>query len=164
MLRRSFLGSLVLLPLSLTGCGFQLRGATQLPPEYSPIYVHSRPGSRIGPALVQALYAAGTELARDRADARSLVRILLERHQERVTAVDSNGKVIGIELGYRVAFDAVTVDGVQLAKRQSLVLTREYVNPDIEVIAKAEEAQLIRRDLIADMADHILRRLRAQLL
>jgi LPS-assembly lipoprotein len=164
MYRRRLLATLAALSMLLTGCGFQLRGATRLPAERSPVYVQAAPGSRIAPVLIQALSAAGTQVTGSPDKARTLVHVLDERNEDRVAAVDSQGKVVGIELVYRVTFDATDAKGAVVAARQPLALSREYVNPNVEVLAKAEEAELIRRDLAREMADRILRRLRAQLL
>ena len=103
------------------------------------------------------------ELTGAREDAGTVIRILQENQDERVTAVDNQGKVVSKELLYLVTFDAVKPDGTQLAKRQTIRLAREHVNPEDDIIGRAEEADLIRRDMAEDMADRILRRLKAQL-
>jgi LPS-assembly lipoprotein len=155
--------SLLIIVLATAGCGFQLRGARALSPDRSPVLVQAGHGSRVSYRLIQALQAAGSTLTSNAAEARTLVRILEEQDEDRVSAVNARGKVIGIELVYRVAFDAITPDGTTLVERQSLTASREYVNPSVEVLGKAEEASLIRSDLARDMADRILRRLQAQL-
>lgn len=95
--------------------------------------------------------------------AKVVVRILDEAHSSRVSAVNSQGKVIGSELHYRVVFDGIRGTGQPLIERQSVEVARDYINPEVEVLGKSEEAELIRRDLERDMADRILRRLRAHL-
>jgi LPS-assembly lipoprotein len=163
MYRHVLFTSLIGILLYLAGCGFQLRGTSALPADRGPVFVQAGFGTRVGPLLTQALQTAGSAMTGNPAGARTLVRILEEQDEERVSAVNARGKVIGIELVYRVAFDAVAADGTVLAERQSLVGTREYVNPSVEVLGKAEEANLIRSDLARDLADRILRRLQAQL-
>ena len=49
------------------------------------------------------------------------------------------------------------------AEQENVEVARDYINPEVEVLGKSEEAELIRRDLERDMADRILRRLRARL-
>lgn len=148
----------------LAGCGFQLRGATEIPSELSPVYVESRGDSQVRHPLHTALRAGGAEVSGLRAQAGTVIRILAEVQDSRVNAVDSQGKVIANELVYLVTFDAVRTDGTQLAKHQTIRVAREHINPDDEVIGRAEEANLIRRDMAVDMADRILRRLKAQLI
>jgi LPS-assembly lipoprotein len=148
----------------LSGCGFQLRGATEIPPELSPIFVQASGGSRVGRALQIALRGGSAEVTTSSQEAATVIRILEESQDERINAVNSQGKVIAKDLLYRVSFDAIQADGGQLAQRQTIKLNREQVYPEGEVIGKAEEAEQIRRDMAEDMADRILRRLKAQLL
>jgi len=149
--------------LLLTGCGFQPRGVTELPPDLSPVFVQAQSGSRIAHALRKMLTVNGADLTGDAAGARSVIRILNEIKDDRVSAVNSEGKAIATELTYRVHFDAVSRSGTTLVAAQTIDLAREYVNPEIEVIGKTEEALLIRRDMEQDMADRILHRLKAGL-
>lgn len=151
------------LALLTSGCGFQLRGATEVPPELSPIYVQADGSSQIRRPLHIALGAGGAEVTESREQAGTVIRILEESQDSRVNAVNNQGKIIANELLYLVTFDAVKADGTQLAKRQTIRLAREHINPEDDVIARDEEAGLIRRDMAEDMADRILRRLKAQL-
>ena len=155
---------ILLATLTLSGCGFQLRGVTEVPPELSPMYVKAPRNARTANTLKAALHANGVAMTASAEDARTTVRILNEEEDSRVTAVNSQGKVIGTELELKVVFDAVGGDGRTLAKRQVIELAREYINPDVQVLGKSEEARLIREDMRRDMADRILHRLKAQLL
>ncbi len=159
---RPYLAAL-LASLLLSACGFQLRGVTELPPVLNPVYVQAPQGSRIGHALIRALNTREVPVTRNPGEAGLHIRILEELDSERVAAVNSQGKVIGTELQYRVRFDALGRDGAARVPSQRIVLARDYVNPEIEVIGKAEEAQLIRKDMVQDMADRILHRIKAQL-
>jgi LPS-assembly lipoprotein len=158
-----------LMPLALllaqlgAGCGFQLRGAVDLPPGLSPVAVQAGPESTISGALTRALRDRGAQVVGSPADGRVAIRVLEETQDSRVAAVNNQGKVIGIELLYRVAFDAVRPGGEPLVPVQRIELAREYINPEVEVLGKAEEAEIIRRDMVQDMADRIVRRLVAQL-
>ncbi len=154
---------LLLLTLLLGGCGFQLRAPAQLPPDLLPVHVQAGPGSRIAGVLARALRNAEVAVTGNPREAGVVVRIEQDFHEERVSAVNSTGKVIGNELRYQVTFDAVRRGGAPFAERQTIVLTRDYVNPEVEVLGKTEEAALIRQDMERDMADRILYRLRTRL-
>ncbi len=156
--------TLVLLVLSvLPACGFHLRGTTEIPPELSPIYVQASAGSPVRAAMLRRLELNPGALTAKPSDARLLVRILDESRASRVAAVDRAGKVIAQELHLRVRFDATTADGQQRLSPQALDLVRTYQNPDVEVLGKQQEADLIYEDLSEDAADRILLRLRASL-
>lgn len=152
-----------LLTAGLGACGFKLRGVVDVPPELAPIYVQASPGSPVGEAMMRSLAVSGVPLAASSADARLIVRILGESRSSRVAAVDRDGKVIASELHYRVVFDAVAPDGTALRSSETLDLVRTYENPDVEVLGKQQEAELIYEDLVEDAADRILMRLRVAL-
>jgi LPS-assembly lipoprotein len=154
--------SLVVAPLS--GCGFRLRGAAEIPPELSPIYIQASGGSGVRAAILQRLALSQVRPAVSAADAQVILRILQESRRSRVAAVDRGGKVVATELFLTVTFDAVGADGRMLAKPQTLDLSRTYENPDVEVLGKQLEADLIREDLTQDAADRVIDRLRLALL
>jgi len=156
------LAALLMLSL-LSACGFKLRGTVEIPPELNPMYLQGG-GGPLNRAILQRLGYSEVRLAPRPQDARVTVRILRESRSSRVIAVDRNGKVLARELYYRVSFDAVGKDGKELVPAQNLDLVRTYDNPDVEVLGKQLEADLIYEDLAQDAADRILDRLRAALL
>jgi len=159
----SYRGILFIYAALLAGCGFELRGVTEIPAELTPLYVQAGTGSHIAGVLNATLRINGVPTTDNPKAAGVVVRILDEAHTSRVSAVNSQGKVIGSELQYRVTFDGVRGNGQPFAERQSVEVVRDYVNPEVEVLGKSEEAEMIRRDLEQDTADRILRRLRARL-
>lgn len=154
---------LTMLTLTLGACGFHLRGAVEIPPALEPIYIQAPAGSPVGAAILQRLEIAGARQAASPKDARTLIRIGGESRSARTLAVDRNGKVLASELHYRVTFDAAGADGKVMVQQQALDLVRTYDNPDVEVLGKQLESDLIYEDLAQDAADRILDRLRARL-
>jgi LPS-assembly lipoprotein len=146
------------------GCGFRLRGAVEIPPQLNPMYVESRGASGVRQAIWDRLTFSQVSLAPTAKDARVVLRILGESRRSRVAAVDRDGKVVASELFLTVTFDAIDGEGKPLVEAQTLDLSRTYRNPDVEVLGKQLEAQLIYEDLTQDAADRILDRLRAALL
>ena len=153
----------LILSLVVGGCGFHLRGKLDLPPEFLPVGVVSPPGSLVAPALRAQLTAAGVPQTAEVDAAGMVIRIFHEQDDRRVVAVNQAGKVVASELRLRVDYQVRTRDDRALVPRTRLDLAREQVNPEIEVLGKAEEAALMRRDLVADMADRILQQVRVRL-
>lgn len=147
--------------LAQAGCGFQLRGSVEIPSEYSPLYIQGATGSPVRSAIKDLL--VGMQLTESLAEAKLVLRILSEQRSSRVAAVDVNGKTLAYELHYLVRFDAVGADGNQRVPPQTLDLTRNFDNPDVEVLGKQLEEELIYADFATDAADRILMRLRAVL-
>ena len=128
------------------------------------MYIEASVDSPVREALVQFLELSQVRLASSAEEARIVLRILRDSRSARVAAVDRDGKVIAQELHLMVTFDAVNPDGGQRVEGQTLDLVRTFENPDVEVLGKQSEAELIYQDLAQDAADRILGRLRAALL
>ena len=149
--------------VTLGGCGFHLRGAVELPADLAPMYIQASPVSPVRRAIEDQLAGGPAQLASSPAPARLLLRILSENQFSRVAAVDSSGKVLAYELHYLVRFDAVDKAGKERLSPQTLELVRTFDNPDVEVLGKQLEEQMIYEDFATDAADRILMRLRAVL-
>jgi LPS-assembly lipoprotein len=146
------------------GCGFHLRGAVEIPPELNPLYIQAPPGSPVRRAVEDQLSGSAVRLAPGPGPAKLTLRILRENRFSRVAAVDSSGRVLAYELHYLVRFDAVSKDGKERMAPQELDLVRTFDNPDVEVLGKQLEEELIYQDFAEDAADRILMRLRTVLL
>jgi LPS-assembly lipoprotein len=152
------------LALSLSSCGFKLRGEVEIPPDLNPIFIQAGGGSPVAQAIRDRLRGTQVRLAANAKEAKLVLRILSEQRSSRVVAVDRTGKVLSFELHYRLAFDAVGADGQGRLQRQDIDLVRGFDNPDTEVLGKQLESELIYQDLIDDAADRVLIRLRAALI
>jgi LPS-assembly lipoprotein len=162
--RRLLAGGLLAgLLLALAGCGFHLRGTAPVPPALNPMYIQAPGGSPVRAALVERLQGSSVRLAESPKDARIRLRITGEARTARVAAIDRNGKVLAYELHLRVVFDAVNAAGKQIVPQNTLDEVQTYNNPDVEVLGKQLEAELIYEDLARDAADRILFRLQAAL-
>jgi LPS-assembly lipoprotein len=162
--KASALATLLLALLIQTGCGFHLRGSFEIPPALNPIHLQSAAGSPVRRAIENLLAGSDVRLTSNPAEAKLNLRILSEERSSRVAAVDMNGKTLAFELHYLVRFDAVVPDGAHKIPPQTLDLTRNFDNPDVEVLGKQLEKELIYQDFATDAADRILMRLRAVLI
>ncbi len=149
--------------LSTVGCGFKLRGTAEIPPSLTPIHIAGGGNTAMGRALLERLQGSEVALTDDPTAARAIVRMRGEGRSSRVVAVDRNGKVLAYELGFQATFDAVAADGEALVAAQTVALERTLDNPDIEVLGKQEETELIYEDMEREAAELVLLRLRATL-
>jgi LPS-assembly lipoprotein len=146
----------------LTACGFHLRGPVSIPAGMEPIYIQG--GGLVGEAIDTRLQGSQVELTEEPSDAGLVLRILGQSRSSRVVAVDRGGKALAYALEYQVRFDAVDAAGQQVVAPQTLTLERTFDdNPDVAVLGKQLESDIIYQDLAADAADQLLLRLRAAL-
>jgi len=134
----------------------------EIPPGFNPMFIKG--GTLVRQAMIDQLTGSNVELTEDREKAGLIVHIKSETRSQRVLAVDQDGKALAYELHYLVRFDAATKDGSAKVPEQRMDLIRNFDNPDVEVLGKQLESELIYEDLATDAAQRILIRLRAMLL
>ena len=154
--------TLVLVAL-LGGCGFQLRGyydaadLTALGPvqitglaAYDPMYR----------TLSQVLGDSGVEIS-DAAATPAKLRVSEYRKDRRVYAVDSRNKVIEYELQETLVFALRSATGANDIPAQRLQAVRLVRNPEDEVLGRGREEELLRNDMRAQLARHVVDRIAA---
>ena len=159
---RTALTAVVLVAVALAaGCGFQLRGATQLsgrmagpylevPDRYTPFYRE----------FAEALEAAGARLAPAKEGATAVVRIHVDEHGRDVLSISARNTPQEYEVFYVVEY-SVEVAGQEVLPRQRLRLTRDYAYDDTAVLAKQHEEDDLLEALARDLAALVTGRLSA---
>lgn len=152
--------ALVLLAmLALAGCGFQLRGAADLP--FDTIHV---PGATGGIALdLKRNIQSGTRtrVVDDPGRAQAVLQFLEETRLKEVLSLTTTGRVREFRLVYRVGFRVHDGKGAEFLPASSINLTRDVTFNDAEILAKESEEALLYRDMQFDMVQQVMRRLEA---
>ncbi len=162
---RLFAGALVIALLTLLqGCGFHLRGAAELPPSISPIYIQGvgkhdplRKGFR------QSFSRAGIQITAEQSKASTILNITKQKQDRRVLSVDSRGKVVEYEISQALEFELLDASGTRLMENQSVGSQRAYENPETEILGKNQEEKMLRRDLRRDLIWRVVNRMQEQL-
>jgi len=151
-----FLLTLLLL-LSLTACGFHLRGAVQLPPELANMALRdATPATDIASELRRALQNEGIRLT----DTAALVLQLKgERYGKRVLSVDSVGRAQEYGLSYSVQFSLQGEGGTFWLEEQAVSLTRDLRFDTTAVLGTDNEEDQLKADMRRDAVLQILQRL-----
>lgn len=147
----------------IAGCGFQLRGlgTAQLPPSLSTLRV-----------VVQGSQAANDPLRLTMEDALRVqagatitqagdAPVLTLTHEiidSQVLTVDASGKAGEYLLRYEIGFSLSDING-PLLPPQTLRLQRDYRFNPLNVLAKEQEEENIKRELRRDAFSQIIRRL-----
>ena len=161
MMRHLRILSLVFLVCTLAACGFQLRGAYNLPEHLSPLYLDKDSMSLLlYKEMRTSLKASGAELTEDEATAASVLEISREQKTRDVISVDTLGRVREYRLIYRFKF-TLQASGEAVIDKSNIQLTRNLLfNPEA-VLGVAEETENIYRDMIRDSTGLVLLRLQA---
>ena len=161
MMRHLRILSLVFLVCTLAACGFQLRGAYNMPEHLSPLFLDKDSMSLLlYKELRSTIKASGAELTEDRATAASILQISREQKTRDVISVDSLGRAREYRLIYRFSF-TLQASEEAVIDNSNIQLTRNLLfNPEA-VLGVAEETENIYRDMVRDSAGLILLRLQA---
>lgn len=145
----------------LSGCGFQLRGKVSLPPEMSRTYITGLPKfSEFGANLRRQLRANGAEVVEAADDSTATLRITRKRSGKRILSVNDKGKVQEYELFVSIAFEVKGQETV-LLENQTINLQREFLFNEDDVLGKAQEEQLVFKDMRKDLVRLMIYRLQA---
>lgn len=152
---------LPVLLFALVACGFHLRGAYQLPPHLSPLYVDKASMSAsLYPELRAALKASGVALAPDPATAASTLRVTRETRSRSVLSVDSAGRAREYELRYELGFSLETA-AQALIEDDRLQLQRSLLFDPETVLGGSYEQESLYNDMMRDGAGLMLLRIQA---
>lgn len=150
----------MMLLMLLAGCGFQLRGKVDVPPELKQVYLDaSGEFSPLTLELKRVLQRSGTQVLTNRKEAEAIIRILGEQTNRRVLSVDAQGRAAEYELDYRIQFQIENQAGEVMMPLQKINLQRDYRFDPGAVLAKdAEEAQ-IQREMVSAGVRQMMRRI-----
>lgn len=161
LIRNLILLILLMSLLSLSACGFRLRGAVELPPEVRQLAIEENIiGSQLVPVIKLQLRRKGIKPLDDKDQAKIVLIINTEAYQRRVLTVSSVGQVQEFELSYNVDYSIQNVNDPQSSlMRQKISIKRDLRFSVDEVLGKATEEARLREDMVLAAAERILRRL-----
>ncbi len=157
------------LTLVVSGCGFQLRGALDISPDVSPLYLQQNSVFELAREIKKLLATNKIALAENPTQANSQLVLLNESKQNRVLSVDGNGRAREYSLTYTVNF-TITIskpgkqaEDVQADPTQETVsLSRTLLFDPDAVLAIANETEILYRDMRRNAARSILLKLQAR--
>jgi LPS-assembly lipoprotein len=146
--------------MSLSSCGFQLRGQAAIP--YKTLFIETTAYSKFAHDLERAIRSgSNTKIVENRGDAEAVLKIVGESQENYILALSSAGRVLEFELRYKVNYRLTDRTGNELMPPAQIFLHRELTYDDTEVLAKESEIEFLYRDMKADAVQQMLRRLSA---
>lgn len=154
----------LLVPVLLSGCGFQLRGAHQLPQAMQSTYIDtpaSQKNSELIRVLKRRLKANNINLlGKASADAVTL-KLGKEQRTRRAVAVDSRGKAREYTLTYSISFSLSSVSADLEMPEQSIRVERDFLFDTQDVLGNSREEAQLYNEMQQDAARLILLRLQS---
>lgn len=143
--------------ITLTACGFHLRGSVALPPALSEVAVKDVSlNSDIAPELRHAMKNAGV-LVTD--SALMVLQLRAEKYDKRVLSVDSVGRALEYGLSYTVRFSLKDEKGSVWISETSITQTRDLRFDATAVLGTAREETQLKTEMRRDAVSQILRQL-----
>lgn len=151
---------LLALVVSLTACGFHLRGNIPLSDGIKNMYVAAPKGS-FKEELEKVLERAGANLIPNQAGADVVLNVTLAELNRNVGTLDERGKVNSYNLVFRTRYNLKSVEGEVIRKRTTLRETRRYDFDPLQVVATESEERDLQEDMEKEIALRIVRQLSA---
>ncbi len=154
------IGTLLVL---MSACGYHLRQKASIPPEYRRMVVEIAGENDLKPVLISTLLANGIEVLDSPLQAGALLQITENRIRRVVQSVGPNNRVQEFRLEYDLAFRVLDPHtGEAIIPEQALHLARDYAFDITQITAARQEEDLLRQQLLEDMAWQLIRRMEAQ--
>lgn len=145
----------------LAGCGFQLRGALQVPQEMTRTYIATdERHSLFYQRFRRALEDAGVQVVDSPVEATAEFAILTDDTGQRVLSVSARNIPREYEVYYTIYYSLQNGEQVLLAPQLQTV-TRDYTYDETRVLGKAKEEELMREAIVDDLVRIVLIQLSA---
>jgi LPS-assembly lipoprotein len=142
----------------LAGCGFQVRGAAQLPPSVGVVYIDTSDRYTVFyRQLTAAIRQDNRRITRDSTAADAVIRILRDETGQRVLSVSARNVPREYDVYYTIRY-SVLVNGNEVLPPEQLTLTRDHTYDETQVLGKALEEETLRESLAADLVGLVTRR------
>ncbi|MEM8497313.1 MAG: LPS assembly lipoprotein LptE [Pseudomonadota bacterium] len=159
--RLKILAGLVLI-IALSACGFQLRGAFQVPEALGSVHLSSEnPGSPILNSVRRSMLSSGVQLVDTDQEAPYTLHLSGERSEKRSISVDSLAAAAEFQLRQFVSYELRSRRGELLVGPHELIVERNFQNDINNVVGKRDEERLIREEMQVLLASQIMRRYQA---
>jgi len=160
-----FLSGLLLagwLAISLTACGFQMRGSAALPEEMALTFIKSsRPWGSLIEDFTEALRTHHVKVTENKQEATAMLEIISDSQEKDVLSVDNAGRVLEFQLRQTIQFAVTTSDDLPLLEPQRVTMTRDYLYSNTDVLSKEREEVVVRRALQRELVHLAMLRITA---
>ena len=149
--------------VSLTGCGFALKGSEQLP--FTSLFLDQSASGPTATALRRQLQGVPgltlLELPAHRAQAQVVLQIDRDGQDKRSIGANAYGLTRELQLISHFDYQLLAADGRELGQAVQLEQRRDINYNEAIVLSKEGEEDMLYRDMAEDLAAQVMRRLAA---
>jgi LPS-assembly lipoprotein len=148
----------LLFTLLLASCGFQLRGAANLP--FDTLYVQAPASSQFANQLRRMVTSGSTTRVINNAkNAEATFVLVSERREKTILSLSTTGRVSEYQLRYLLSYRVIDRNSIEIIPVTEIALKRDLSYSDAELLSKEAEDALLYRDMQNDALQQLLRRL-----
>lgn len=148
----------LLCTLLISGCGFQLRGAANLP--FETLHVQAPVGSQFAQQFRRVVtYGSSTKIVDDAKAAEATLILVGEAREKNILSLSGTGRVSEYQLRYRMTYRMLNKAGAEIIPSTEIALRRDFSFNDQDTLSKESEEGLLFRDMQNDAVQQLLRRL-----
>ena len=142
----------------LSACGFQLRGAANLP--YDTLYVAAPYTSSFVNEFRRAVVSGSrTRVVDNPQAAQATLHVVAETREKLILSLSGGGRVREFQLRYRVTYRLLAQNNQELRPATQILLHRDLSYNDSDTLSKESEEALLYRDMQTDAVSQLLRQL-----
>lgn len=151
---------IVILLLSVTGCGFHMRGYEALPPQLQHLYIQSNnPYSPLTKQLQQMLRSSGIVISSTAQAASVTLKVLGDDNGRQITSQGVSGQLATYMLSYSVTYQLIGNDGHVIQEPQTITTTRNYVVSANQILGDLSVEQNLQNEMRRDVINQLIQRL-----
>lgn len=144
----------LLLAVALTGCGFHLRGSTNL--AFSSLAVQGPEGPFLIDFKRQVASTSNTRIVTDPKQAQAIFTLLADNPTQIALAYNADGTVAQYQLRETVSFQLTEPNGHMLIPPTTITQTSSLSYSTSATLAKANEADMLYRGMRQDLVSRIM--------
>ncbi|TGN40036.1 LPS-assembly lipoprotein LptE [Marinobacter confluentis] len=150
----------LIVSLALAGCGFQLRGASNVPEAVQPLALQCETPipDRLCRAIKNQLELGSVRIA-DADSAKAVLRLSEFRQERRANAVTARAAAAEYTLRQSVGVEVISADQTPLLATERVTSAETYRYDETNVLAKQREEDTLQDQLAERLAQQILFRL-----
>ncbi|MFZ5654034.1 MAG: LPS assembly lipoprotein LptE [Pseudomonadota bacterium] len=142
---------------ALTGCGWQLRGQGDAPQHVDSLHLGGRPlDDQLRRELIRDLETLGIALKDNANQAQYSLVVLDQRSRRRTAALSGRARIAELELIEEVEFTVLASDGSEVIPPARVSDDRVFEYNEDDILATDDEAQLVRREMRANLVRQII--------
>ncbi len=144
--------------MTLSSCGFTLRGQVNLDPRLAQVYVKGEELELVR-RLEDGLEFGGSTIADSEGNASSVINLFDVEYTRETNATNSRGRVTSYSLKYNVSFRVHDAQGRLLWYGTPITATRTLAFSGVRATQKSGEEEFLQAEMQRDIVPRILRQI-----